>query len=316
VGVKPLAWMLLPVLLLSGCRKPQPRMEDATLALVNGEVITAGDLIALLPEEVPKPPGGKGVSEKTPEREALQRELLDQIIEKKILLQEARKMNLHLSQAEFKEKSLFLKNGMDEKTFSRLLEEQGLSKKDWERATRENLIIEKLLSRLAQEADISVAPEEVRAYYEAHREEWHVDEQLKLRQIIVETEEEAAAIRLSLLKGADFMETARIHSHQVHLNDEGGLGYLSRKEVPLEFDPLFQAEVGSISEVIKTPFGYHLVKVEGRRSARVLSFEETKEQISKALLGRQKEQAFSEWMKKRRKLTEVQINEALLKKIP
>jgi len=292
-------------------------MEEATLVLVNGEVITAGALMGLLAEEAPLKSGGEAVAgEKTPEREVLQEALLEQMIEKKILLQAARRMNIHLSRAEFKEKSTALKNGMDDKAFQGFLKEQGLSQKVWEQATRENFLIEKLMARLAEEANISVSPEEVRRYYEAHREEWHVGEQIKLRQIVVGTEEKAAAIRLSLLKGADFLETARIHSQQVHIDDEGGLGYLSRTEVPLEFDPLFQAEVGSISEVIKTPFGYHLVKVEDHRTARLLSFEETQEQIKKALLNGEKEQAFSHWMEKRRQETEVRINEALLKKIP
>lgn len=310
---------ILPAVLFvaGGCWQKELPPRRATVALINDEAITVEELLALLPEEDQREGSGKKNVVKDKEREVLQRGLLEQLIEKRMLLQEARRLNIQLTEAEFEEKSAVFRNGMDEAAFSRFLADQNISRDSWEKATRENLLVEKLRAQLAEEKldkELSVSPEEVRDYYESHLKEWQVDEQLKLRQIVVGTEEKAAAIRLSLLKGADFLETAKIHSQQVHVEDGEGLGYLSRSEVPVGFDPLFKAEIGSISEVIRTQFGYHLVMVEDRRSARTLSFEETKKKIYQALLDHKREQAFSQWLKKLRRHTEVRINEELLKK--
>ena len=299
---------------MEGCWQKESTPGGATVALINEEAITVEELLELLPEEDPGVLDEKKSVVKNKERVALKTELLEQLIEKKMLLQEARRLGIHLTEREFKEKNVVFRNGLDDEAFSRFLADQNISREDWEKSTRENLLIEKLLLQLSENKGILVSAEEVRHYYESHSEEWQVGEQLKLRQIVVGTEEKAVAIRLSLLKGADFLETARIHSQQVHIEDEGGLGYLSRSEVPVEFDPLFKAKIGSISEVIKTPFGYHLVKVEDRRPERTLLFEETREKIYQALLNHKKEQVFSEWLEKLRHRTEVRINEELLKK--
>jgi len=298
-------------LLLTGCWQQKPSPLTATVALVNDEPITVQELQSAIAETNDN---GSQTLEATPEeKEELARRLLEQLIERKMLLQEARRLQIQLTEGELNERLSEIREGVDEEAFLRYLSEQKLTKEGWESSARETLLIEKLLNQLVGD-QISLPEEELLAYYDSHLEEWNVPEQIKLRQILVETETEAEAIRQSLAEGADFAEVARTHAETLPFGNAGDLGYRSAAELPVEFEPLFAAEIGSVSGVIKTPFGYHLVKVEDRLPARTLPFEEVKERIYQTLLEGKREALFSRWFENVRLKTEVKINEELLHK--
>lgn len=302
-------WFFL--LLAAGCQRQKSTPLQATVALVNDEAITLQELLVLVPQNE-----GKGLKEMTAsagEKEELKKQLLDQLIERKILLQEARRLKIELTEREVQQKFEELRDGKGEAAFLELLAERKLTKEGWEKSTRENLLIERLLNQLARD-QISISEEEMRQYYESHHEDWRVDEQIKLRQIVVKTESEAETLLREISQGADFAQTARLHSQFPQLGDGGDLGYLSPSEIPVEFDPLLHAEIGSVSSVIRTPFGYHLVKIEDRLPARTLPFEEVREKVHQTLLEEKREVLFSQWMDKARRTTEIKINEELLHK--
>ncbi len=315
---------LIPFLFtLGGCEKKDIDPQQAVLAEVNGEGITVEELRALMPEEGPEEgenndPDALKNNEKTTmaEIEALKRGLLDQLIDRKMLLQEARRLNIVLGPSEIKNQVDQLLDGVDEPTFFKRLSDQNISRESWEKATHENLLIEKLLDQLAREGDakaLNISEKTVQDYYDKNPEQWHVDEQLKLRQIVVDSAEKARTLRATILNGGHFSEIAKIHSMQTHTEDGDGLGYVSREEVPDEFAPLFELDIGSVSEVIKTAFGYHLVLIEDKRPAQILPFEEIREKLYQQLLDKKRELAFSKWIEKLRSRTEVRINEELLK---
>lgn len=311
--IRPNRPVFLSVLLflLSGCWQQKPSPMLATVALVNDEPITVQELQASLSENQEK--GSRNLEATAEEREALARQLLEQLIERKMLLQEARRLKIELTEGEMQERLSEIREGMDEEAFLRELSERNLSKEAWEASARETLLIEKLLNQLVGD-QISLPDPELLEYYNSHLEAWREPEQIKLRQILVQTESEAEAIRQSLAEGADFAEAARTHAQSLELGKDGDLGYRTAAELPAEFEPLFKAEIGSVSGVIKTPFGYHLVKVEDRQPARTLSFDEVKERIYQTLLEQKREALFSRWFENIRRKTEVKINEELLHK--
>ena len=308
--LKPIPYWLF-LFLMAGCQQQKATPLQATVALVNDEAVTLQELSAVIPKNEEK--GTKEMTASAGEQEELKRRLLDQLIERKMLLQEARRLKIELTEREVQQKFEEARDGKDEAAFSQFLTDRKLTREGWEKATRENLLIERLLNQLAGD-QLSISEGEMRQYYEKHHEEWRVDEQIKLRQIVVKTESEAETLRKTILDGADFAQTARLHSEFPQLGDGGDLGYLSRSEIPAEFDPLFHAEIGSVSAVIQTPFGYHLVKIEGRLPARTLSFEEVREKIHQALLEEKRELLFTQWIEKVRRTTEIKINEELLHK--
>lgn len=307
----PPALTLLLWLLLAGCWQQKPSPMTATVALVNDEPITVQELQTALSET--DDPGSQTIEATPEEKGELARRLLEQLIERKMLLQEARRLQINLTEGEMQDRLSEIREGMEEEAFLRYLSEQKLTKEAWEASARETLLIEKLLNQLVGD-QISLPEEELLQHYNNNLEEWSVPEQIKLRQILVETETEAEAIRQSLAEGADFVEAAQTHAQSLEFGTDGDLGYRAAMELPVEFEPLFTAEIGSVSGAIKTPFGYHLVKVEDRRPARTLSFDEVKERIYQILLEEKREVLFSRWFENIRRKTEVKINEELLHK--
>ncbi len=307
--------LLSLIFFLEACWKKDVDPLSATVALVNEEVITVAELSALLPENE-EDAGQKDEKASTQDTEALRRGLLDQLIERKMLLQEAKRLDITLSETEITQQTALLMHGMDKAHFFQYLSEQKIEQAAWEKSTHENLLIEKLLQQLVGENDekrLMLSDQAVRAYYENNREQWHVGERLKLKQIIVDDEKKAKVLHKNLLEGADFDKMAGLHSIQTQTENDKRPTYLTREELPLAFDPLFQNDVGSISEVIKTPFGYHLVRIEEKQAEQILPFQEIEEKLHQTLLNRKRERVYSEWIEKLHRRTEVRINEELLK---
>ncbi|MBI3804920.1 MAG: SurA N-terminal domain-containing protein [Nitrospirae bacterium] len=297
-------------LLLTGCWQQKPSPMLATVALVNDEPITFQELQMELSESNEK--GTQGLEATEQEKEALKRRLLEQLIERKMLLQEAKRLKIDLKEGEMQERLAEIRDNMDEEAFLRFLAERRLTKEAWENTARETLLIEKLLNQLVGD-QISLPDDELMQYYNGHLEEWHLPEQVKLRQVLVPTEDEAKTLHGTLAAGADFNETARTHASS-EFGEGGDLGYRTAAELPVEFEPLFKAEVGFVSDIIKSPFGYHIVKVEDRQPARTLPFDDVKERIYQTLLEEKREVLFSRWFDNIRRKTEVKINEELLHK--
>jgi peptidyl-prolyl cis-trans isomerase D len=145
----------------------------------------------------------------------------------------------------------------------------------------------------AAKALLQKDPERVRKAYEQRRSEFDRPEQARLRHILARFEpaDEAAkaaakqridAIRERIQGGADFADVAIEVSEDPATKQQGGdLGWIRRGGVvkPLE-DAAFAQAPGALGEVIETPQGFHLVRVEERQSARVVPFEEAQEQIA------------------------------------
>src|SRR5208337_1536472 len=101
-----------------------------------------------------------------------------------------------------------------------------------------------------------VDEKEALRYYEDHRSSFQIGQRVRVRQIVVADGEEAIQILKRLKKGERFEKLAMEKSLGPEKLQGGDLGYFSQGERPGEFDCVFNMEVGAISEVIKSPYGY------------------------------------------------------------
>ena len=106
-------------------------------------------------------------------------------------------------------------------------------------------------------------------------------EQRRAQHILLEEESNAIAILKEIKEGADFSELARIHSKDITTSEEGGdLGFFERELMVAEFDKaVFDMNVGDISDVVKTDYGYHIIKLNEIQPSTLQSFEEVEEQL-------------------------------------
>lgn len=153
-----------------------------------------------------------------------------------------------------------------------------------------------------------VTDEQVEQYYNEHQREFAHDKQVKMRQILIkaagkEGEKDGAEARkladeiaAKLKKGGDFAALARKHSQDEATKKKGGdLGYKESRELPKAVaDNAFAMKEGEVSDVIETPTGYYIIKVEGFQDAGIRPFSEIKQGVKATLERDQKERAVEE----------------------
>ncbi len=247
--------------------------EKEVLAIVNGEEITISDyndkLKRLSAYEKAMYRGEEG-----------HRRFLEALIQQKVMVQKAREMGLD----------------KDEGVQTKI---SALMKETTERVLIETLIKKEILDKVV------VTDEEAKAYYDEHREQFKDKEKVRVRQIIVATEEEAQAILQELENGADFAELASRKS-----NDQSGgdPGYIERGRMPAVLEEVyFSLEVGEISDAVKTNQGYYIVKLEDKKEASIKEFYEVRDGIkSKLVVGKQREE-HQNWLRQLEEEAKIEV---------
>jgi peptidyl-prolyl cis-trans isomerase D len=149
-----------------------------------------------------------------------------------------------------------------------------------------------------------VSEAEIQQYYDQHLNDYKVDEQVKVRHILIKVDQGADAkadaaakakaedILKQLKAGGNFADLAKKYSDDPGSKDQAGeLGFLKRGATVPEFDQAaFSLPVGQTSGLVKTKFGYHILQVEEKQTAHTRPLDEVKSTIV-ALLTRQKEGA-------------------------
>jgi foldase protein PrsA len=143
-----------------------------------------------------------------------------------------------------------------------------------------------------------VTEAEMKSFFETNKESFAEKEQVKASHILVKTEKEAKDLKARLAKGEDFATLAKEFSTDPASKDRGGqLGYFPRGEMTAEFEKAaFTLKVGSISDPVKTEYGYHLIKVEDKRAAEAPNYEKSQDQIREYLTNKKLEEEYNPWL--------------------
>jgi peptidyl-prolyl cis-trans isomerase C len=142
---------------------------------------------------------------------------------------------------------------------------------------RNKLLMETLLSAEAKAATTDAA---MRKVYEEAVKQMSAEQEVHARHILVESEDEAKKILADLKKGGDFAAIAKEKSKDPGAADGGDLGYFTKDQMVPEFSEVaFKLEKGALSDPVKSQFGWHIIKVEDKRSKPVPEFDKVKDQI-------------------------------------
>ncbi|MDO8607143.1 MAG: peptidylprolyl isomerase [Phaeospirillum sp.] len=132
----------------------------------------------------------------------------------------------------------------------------------------------------------AVTEESIKANYDRAVKEFVPAEEVRARHILVETDEAARSIIAELGRGADFAELAKTRTKDPSGAANGGdLGYFSQKAMVPEFaDAAFAMRPGEVSKTpVKSPFGYHVIKVDDKRMAVIPPYEQAKPAIAQQI---------------------------------
>jgi peptidyl-prolyl cis-trans isomerase C len=220
-------------------------------------------------------------------------EISRSFIVKGLTLDWARAQSISISESDLdKEVEKYRANYPDDLSFRRLLAQENLSFSEWREELRYSLIERAVFKKLNER--ITPANEaEIKRYYEEHKDQFKKKDRIYLRQILTE-EQGKSDIMKTEVKTKDFAEVAKKYSIAPEAKNGGLVGWIEKGSVDF-FDPLFNSAVGSVTQ-IKSPFGFHVVKVEKKAPASTLSIEEARSQIVRALTAQREQAEFVKWL--------------------
>jgi len=245
--------------------------NDKVAATVNGDTILKEDVLKVY---LNVPPEYRAV--------ITAESILEGMIIEKLLVQEAEKKGISVSNAEVDAyiETILSENKMTEDDLMQNLEENGMTLEDLKKSFRDQITIQTLLDTTVL-LDLEVDDKDVEDYYNENIEQFTTPESVKASHIVVDSSELAESLRRKALGGADFAKLAKENSIGPSGPRGGTLGWFARGEMvgPFE-DEAFATKVNGISKVVQTTFGYHVIKVEGKKEAVIQPFDDMlREQI-------------------------------------
>jgi len=281
--------MLTLIFLITGC-------GENIVAKVNGEKITEAQLSTKV-EQIASL-NGYDLNGENGElvRGFLEEQMLQALIMEKLVIQDAAERKISFDKAELKEEMKKFKDSFaTEKEFKDFLATNKLKEKDMESIYQNMFVYNALFAEITK--DIIEPLSDPEEYYNDHPEEFDMPEMVQVRHILVKKEEEANEILALLENGEDFKELALEKSIDPSAKQNEGLmeyfpkgGYMV-----LEFEEASFAleEIGEITqEPVKSEFGYHIIRLEGRQEAKHLTFEEVKDSLLERFLAEEKNTKF------------------------
>jgi len=312
-------WAAAALLLFCGCgrKKAPPAAPVPVVAVVDGTPIP----VSALQRELDRARRGAGSQVvdgfPTPAKiEAkdlprLARALLDPLIDRALLLQRAKVAGMTVSDAEVQSAldALAETARASGETFADRLAQDGQTLEQFAEDMRERLLAEKWVAEQTRGEKPSAA--EVRAWFDQHRSDLDVKEEVHAQQILLATAEEAKSLLDQIRAGASFEQLARSHGRSPDAQRGGDLGWFARGTMPKPFDDAcFALKPGQVSGVVQTSYGYHLFKVLGRRGPRPRKFEEVKDDVARRAFAEKQAQAERQLLEQVRKSAKIEIDEA------
>ncbi len=305
----------------TGAAGTEPNAPSATDAnkvavTVNGVAITEGDVTALIRPQLEMI--AKQTSQLPPAiaeqyKKQLRQQALEQLMRRELLDQKIRQANIAVTDEEVIAKIREIVSGSGEllslEEAKKQVEQYGQDFEQLKEDVRKGLFRNKFME-MQWAGKINVTDEDAREYYDQNRKQFEIPEQIRASHILVgfettnpnadpnEAKAKAKAKAEDLLRqikdGADLAELAKAHSSCPSASQGGDLGFFPRGKTTPSFEKVaFELEIGQVSDVVETEYGYHIIKVTDHKDASLVSFEQAKDDII-AQLTQKKQSEFAE----------------------
>jgi peptidyl-prolyl cis-trans isomerase SurA len=299
------------------------KVINAIAAIVNDEIITLHEI------NREAQPVVRDADQKTPlddaGRSKIRHTVLNQLVEKKLIEQKARELNIKIGDEEIRQAIDDVKKQNkipSQEALVSALATQGLTFDQYQTQLREQLERLRLVS-MEVRSKIQVGESEMREYYEANQAKYAEEESFHARHIFFRTSEKAPAeeikramttalmVLAEAKNGKDFIELAKSYSEDPAARKDGGdLGAFKKGDMLPELEQTILAlKPGEVSELVSTPAGFHIIKLEERTKGKIKPFESVKNEIEDTIYRKKSEERFSQWAKELRSKASVEIKE-------
>ena len=249
---------------------------DRIIARVNDKIITLHEVEKATTPYLLRNGMDPAVLENETRREKIHRRVLDELINRQLLIAEARKMNLSVTDAQVDRWLAFTrsKQNMSKEQFQSLIREYGMTYEEYRETVRQNLLKVRF-TKVKLGRQVSVSDSEVdEMYRERFGPAGATEKHVKVRHILFQPEsdkqakqadarKQAQKVLTELEEGADFKELAKKHSDGPSADKGGLLGTFSKGELNPAFEEVaFELGEGEHSGVVKSKYGFHIIRVD------------------------------------------------------
>ncbi len=285
------------LLLICSVQWGRAEVVNRVVATIDGDPVTARELARFRSERK---------AESLSEEQLLQALITDRLLEKEVTAKgiTARPEDIEKYVQEVKTRSR-----MDDARFAQALGEQGLTLETYRQQIKREIEKSQLIAREVRQR-VTISPEEIQRYYDAHAEDFGIAERVSVGEIVLKYEDtgEAAVSRARAKAqevcdlahhGSDFARLAEQFSDGPAADKGGELGIFSRGEMTREFDDVvFRLKPGEVSDPIMMPGALHIFKVRERLEANRKPLADVKDEIEDKLYSEALEGRFEQWMSK------------------
>jgi parvulin-like peptidyl-prolyl isomerase len=276
------------------------------VAIVNDEVITQQDidqLLAVLYAQYSQESKGDELLQKM---EQVKKDILNQIIEDKLVLSRAKELGIKITESEIDERLDYIKKGFSsDEEFYKTLETQGVTIATLKDRYRDQLMMKKLVDYEVK-SKISVLPSEISDYYEKHKDQFREVDKYRIKNILIKAKDEVSfelakveieGVYNKLKEGGNFDDLAKQFSQGPNAEKGGDMGYIEQGQMLEALDKaIFKLKPGEFSEPVKSEIGYHIFKVEDIKYGKQASLEEVQKDVQMMLFQDKFKAQVSEWL--------------------
>jgi len=296
---------ILAFILLAGCAPAKEKgPESPVLARVNQAPISVSrfkEKLRFLKLGFSNLSGGVSGGEEA------KLDLLSQLIDEEMYVQEARKLRIEVTGSELDARLAKVESEFNG-DFRKALKQEDIGIDEFKEDLGRRIAVEKLLNAQVY-SKIKVGATEAKAYFEKNRRDFRRPMRIRARQIVVDRPEDARHIMEELKKGANFAALAKARSLSPDSAKGGDLGYFSKGEMPPQFEAvMFRMKPGKMSDIVKTPYGYHIFKVEEVVKAQQPDFREAEAEVIKRLTLVKGDELFARWHDELKARTKIEVN--------
>jgi peptidyl-prolyl cis-trans isomerase SurA len=289
-------------------------------AIVNDEIITIRELnreFDMASKDVEKKDGPLSVEA----AKRLRSSILDSLVDRMLVKHKVKELNIVISEEEIRQSIEDVKrqNRLSQEAFVSALLSQGLTFDQYKAQLKDQLERLRLMSQEVK-SKVQVSEKEVTDYYDANKASFSSEDSYRARAIFLRLDKDAGPekIRSVILKlqtvmaaakkGGDFAELAKKNSDDTNAQKDGGdLGFFKKGEMLADIEKIvFTLKTGEV-EMICTPTGYYVIKLEEKSPGLAKPFEEVKGQINDTLYRKKSEERFTQWLQELRKGAAIEI---------
>lgn len=220
--------------------------------------------------------------------------VLDTLISDKVIELEAEKKSVTVSKKAIQSQldTLATQYGSEEALESALAS-NNMTISDAKKSIKTYLLTKKLI-----EPTLDITDSELKSYFKENKDSYNQAAQVKASHILLNDKKTANTVLAKLNDGGDWDKLAKKYSQDSsNASDGGNLGYFAESDMDENFaDAAFSMKVGEISKIVKSSYGYHIIKVTGKKAAKKAEYADVKDKVREAVVEQKINDNYSSWL--------------------